>query len=240
MTDVGKWLDSLGLGQYAEAFEENAITWATLPELDHDLLKEVGVKPVGHRVAILKAIQSLDSDGGIPPGQHEQLSPSRQPTPTGEAERRQLTVMFCDLVGSTALSGKLDPEDLREVITSFQDKCREAIDRYSGFIARYMGDGMLVYFGYPQAHEDDAERAVRAGLAIVRSMAELNAGIGKHHEIVLAVRVGVATGPVVVGDIVGEGAAEEAAAVGETRAERHRAAGPGVASDARGRRREPL
>ena len=216
MTDVGQWLDSLGLGQYAEAFEENAIVWVTLPELDHDLLKEVGVKPVGHRVAILKAIQSLDSDGGIPPGQHEQLSRSRHPTPTGEAERRQLTVMFCDLVGSTTLSAKLDPEDMREVITSFQDASREAIQQYAGFIARYMGDGMLVYFGYPQAHEDDAERAVRAGLAIVRSMAELNTGIGKRYEVVLAVRVGVATGPVVVGDIVGEGAAEEAAVVGET------------------------
>jgi class 3 adenylate cyclase/predicted ATPase len=133
-----------------------------------------------------------------------------------EAERRQLTVMFCDLVGSTALSTKLDPEDLREVITSFQDTCREAIQRYAGFIARYMGDGMLVYYGYPQAHEDDAERAVRAGLDIVRSMADLNAEIGKRHEVVLAVRVGVATGSVVVGDIVGEGAAEEAAVVGET------------------------
>jgi class 3 adenylate cyclase/predicted ATPase len=133
-----------------------------------------------------------------------------------EAERRQLTVMFCDLVGSTALSTKLDPEDMREVITSFQDKCRQAIRQYGGFIARYMGDGMLVYFGYPQAHEDDAERAVRAGLAIVRSMAELNVEIGKRYEVVLAVRVGVATGLVVVGDIVGEGAAEEAAVVGET------------------------
>jgi predicted ATPase/class 3 adenylate cyclase len=124
--------------------------------------------------------------------------------------------MFCDLVGSTELSTKLDPEDMREVIISFQDTSREAIQQYAGFIARYMGDGMLVYFGYPQAHEDDAERAVRAGLAIVRSMAKLNAGIGKLHEVVLAVRVGVATGSVVVGDIIGEGAAEEAAVVGET------------------------
>ena len=128
-----------------------------------------------------------------------------------EAERRQLTVMFCDLVGSTALSTTLDPEDLREVITSFQDECRGAIQQYAGFIARYMGDGMLVYFGYPQAHEDDAERAARAGLDIVRSMVELNAGIGKQYQVVLAVRIGVATGSVVVGDIVGEGAAEEAA-----------------------------
>ncbi len=136
--------------------------------------------------------------------------------PPADAERRQLTVMFCDLVGSTALSAKLDAEDLREVITAFQDQCRAAIEHYAGFIARYMGDGMLVYFGYPQAHEDDAERAARAGLDIVRSMAELNIEFGRRHEIMLAVRVGVATGPVVVGDIVGKGAAEEAAVVGET------------------------
>jgi class 3 adenylate cyclase len=118
-----------------------------------------------------------------------------------------LTVLFCDLVGSTALSTRLDPEDMREVITSFQDTCREAIQRYAGFIARYMGDGILVYFGYPQAHEDEAERAVRAGLAIVRSMAQLNADVGKRYEAVLAVRIGVATGSVVVGDIIGEGVA---------------------------------
>jgi class 3 adenylate cyclase/tetratricopeptide (TPR) repeat protein len=133
-----------------------------------------------------------------------------------EAERRQLTVMFCDLVGSTALSTRMDPEDLRDVITSFQDKCREAISRYDGFIARYMGDGMLVYFGYPQAHEEDAERAIRAGLDVLASVASLNADVGKTHNAVLAIRVGVATGPVVVGDMIGEGAAEEAAVVGET------------------------
>ena len=133
-----------------------------------------------------------------------------------DAERRQLTVMFCDLVGSTALSTRLDPEDLREVITAFQNRCREAIQRYQGFIARYMGDGILVYFGYPQAHEDDAERAVRAGLDIVQSMAALNAEVGNAHGFELAVRVGVTTGTVVVGDIIGEGAAEEAAVVGET------------------------
>ena len=140
------------------------------------------------------------------------------PTPPkpAEAERRQLTVMFCDLVGSTALSTKMDPEDLRDVITSFQDKCREAIGRYDGFIARYMGDGTLVYFGYPQAHEDDAERAVRAGLDVLGSVASLNADVGKKHGVLLAVRIGVGTGPVVVGDMIGEGAAEEAAVVGET------------------------
>ena len=144
-------------------------------------------------------------------------SPSKPAEPAlTEAERRQLTVMFCDLVGSTALSTSLDPEDLREVITAFQNRCREAIQRYQGFIARYMGDGILVYFGYPQAHEEDAERAARAGLEIVRSMTALNADVGNAYGLELAVRVGVTTGPVVVGDIIGEGAAEEAAVVGET------------------------
>jgi class 3 adenylate cyclase/predicted ATPase len=210
MADVGQWLGSLGLGQYADAFEENAIGWSLLPKLDHELLKEIGVTVVGHRMQILEAAGALDSEPPLP------QPVSAPPIASGDAERRQLTVMFCDLVGSTTLSTKLDPEEMREVITSFQDTSREAIQQYAGFIARYMGDGMLVYFGYPQAHEDDAERAVRAGLAIVRSMAELNTGIGKRYDVVLAVRVGVATGPVVVGDIVGEGAAEEAAVVGET------------------------
>jgi class 3 adenylate cyclase/predicted ATPase len=217
MTNVQEWLDSLGLGQYAAAFVENCIEWEHLPDLDHEVLQSIGVKAAGHRMTILKAIANLDVDTDATPTQQRKTpSPAAQSTPTGEAERRQLTVMFCDLVGSTALSAKLDPEDLREVITSFQDQCREAIEQYAGFIARYMGDGMLVYFGYPQAHEDDAERAARAGLDIVRSMAELNTEFGRLHEVVLAVRVGVATGAVVVGDIVGEGAAEEAAVVGET------------------------
>ncbi len=132
------------------------------------------------------------------------------------AERRQLTVMFCDLVGSTALSTHLDPEDLRDVIGAFQDLCREAIARYEGFIARYMGDGLLVYFGYPQATEQDAERAAFAGLDILAAMPGLNVAAGARHGVELAVRIGVATGPVVVGDIVGEGAAEEAAVHGET------------------------
>ncbi len=138
------------------------------------------------------------------------------PANSPEAERRQLTVMFCDLVGSTALSTQMDPEDLRDVITGFQDCCREAIEHYEGFIARYMGDGVLVYFGYPQAHENDAERATRAGLDIIEAMARLNAGVGTAHGVDLSVRIGVATGPVIVGDFVGEGAAEEAAVVGET------------------------
>ncbi len=214
---VTKWLEQLGLGHYATAFAENDIDWELLPELDQETLIHIGITSAGHRLRIIKAAKSIQADsGGVTQSVGSAVESPDPPASRGEAERRQLTVMFCDLVGSTAFSTQLDPEDLRDVITSFQDKCRKAIQRYEGFIARYMGDGMLVYFGYPQAHEDDAERAVRAGLAIVRSMAELNAGIGKLHEVVLAVRVGVATGSVVVGDIVGEGAAEEAAVVGET------------------------
>ena len=133
-----------------------------------------------------------------------------------EAERRQLTVMFCDLVGSTALSTGMDPEDLRDVIASYQSSCSTAIRRYDGFVAKYMGDGILVYFGYPRAHEDEAERSVRAGLDIVDAMAELNAAIGRPPGVELAVRIGIATGPVIVGDQIGEGTASETAVVGET------------------------
>jgi len=141
---------------------------------------------------------------------------SGNPSAVTEAERRQLTVMFCDLEGSTELAARMDPEDLRDIITRYQDTCRASIVRYDGFVARYMGDGLLVYFGYPQAHEDDPARAVRAGLDIVRSMSGLNAELGNISRINLAVRIGIATGPVVVGDLIGEGASEEAAVVGET------------------------
>ena len=154
MTDIGHWLESLDLGRYRDAFDDHAVTWATLPELDHDLLKEIGVKPVGHRIAILKAIQCLKDDDVVASGYQTRDPDSSSFATTGEAERRQLTVVFCDLVGSTALSARLDPEDMREVIASFQDISREVIEEYAGFIARYMGDGLLVYFGYPQAHED--------------------------------------------------------------------------------------
>jgi class 3 adenylate cyclase/predicted ATPase len=218
MSDVAQWLGELGLGQYAAAFHDNDIEFELLPRLTDEQLKELGVSSMGHRMKILAAIEKSSGQPGKSLAGPEPSDDAKEPTIAQrvDAERRQLTVMFCDLVGSTALSTKFDPEDLSELITSFQDRCRQAIKQYQGFIARYMGDGILVYFGYPQAHEDDAERAVRAGLAIVRSMAELNAEIGRRHEVVLAVRVGVATGLVVVGDIIGEGVAEEAAVVGET------------------------
>src|SRR5262249_22180780 len=129
-----------------------------------------------------------------------------------EAERRQLTVMFCDLIDSTALSRRLDAEDYRDLIRSYQDACAGVVARFDGFIARFMGDGVLVYFGWPRAHEDDAERAINAGLGITDAVQALGSGNGAS----LAVRIGIATGRVVVGDIVGEGAAQEAAIAGET------------------------
>jgi len=211
--DIDQWLKGLGLSKYSELFAENEVDLEVLPDLTEQDLKDLAI-PLGHRKKLLKAIAMFSANAEKIGHMTEPAAVS--PSAHAEAERRQLTVMFCDLVGSTALSTQLDPEDLREVIASFQDKCRQSVQRYAGFIAKYMGDGVLVYFGYPQAHEDDAERSVRASLDIVRSMAELNTAISKRHKVLLAVRVGVATGPVVVGDIVGEGPAEEAVVVGET------------------------
>ena len=119
----------------------------------------------------------------------------------GSAERRQLTVMFCDLVGSTALSARLDPEDMREIVSAYHHRCADVIGKSGGFVAKYMGDGVLAYFGYPQAHEDDAERAVRCGLALVEARADFKTS----HGATLQVRIGIATGVVVVGDLIGDG-----------------------------------
>src|SRR5271170_3977023 len=151
--DVGDWLRSLGLGQYDAAFRDNEIDGEVLPKLTGEDLKELGVGALGHRRKILSAIAELHASAAAP-------APA-------QAERRRLTVMFCDLVGSTALSGRLDPEDLREVIRAYQDACSGAVARYDGFVAKFVGDGVLAYFGFPRAHEDDAERAARAGLDIV-------------------------------------------------------------------------
>lgn len=217
MDDITQWLDRHGLSKYAQVFKDNELTVGILSELDEADLRELGL-PMGPRKLILKMMRAAGSPPTVPDTPEAALRErlAERVAVNGKAERRQLTVMFCDLVGSTALSTQMDPEDLRDLITSFQDKCRESIRRYDGFIARYMGDGLLVYFGYPQAHENDAERATRAGLDIVESMASLNENVGEAHGAELAVRVGVATGPVVVGDMIGEGAAEEAAVVGET------------------------
>jgi class 3 adenylate cyclase/predicted ATPase len=191
--DVGDWLRSLGLEQYEAAFRENAIDDAVIADLTEDHLREIGI-PLGARIKLLKAIAALNE-------RTETIAPTgigRSVPLVEAAERRQVTVMFCDLVGSTALAASMDPEDLREVISAYQKCAAETVRRFDGFVARYMGDGVLVYFGYPQAHEDDAERAAHAGLELVAAVAKL--GI----RVQLQTRVGIATGLVVVGDIVQE------------------------------------
>ena len=210
--DVVVWLRSLGLGKYEAAFRENDIDETVLPGLTHETLKELGVASIGHRVKLLDAIAALRSDASGKASTLDAATASTSPNahPADRAERRQVTVMFSDLVGSTALSARMDPEDLREVISAYQKCVAETVGRFGGFVAKYMGDGVLVYFGYPQAHEDDAERAVRAGLELVAAVTGL-----KTHA-ALQTRVGIATGLVVVGDLIGSGASQEQAIVGET------------------------
>ena len=202
--DVASWLQQLGLAQYEPAFRDNEVDGDVLPDLTAEDLIGLGVTLVGHRRKLLSAIAAL---GATAPAPAQTTTPASVPPPASvpaRAERRQLTVMFCDLVASTALSTGMDPEDLRDVIASYQSRCSAAIRRYDGFVAKYMGDGILVYFGYPRAHEDEAERSVRAGLDVVEAMAELNAAVPRPPGVELAVRIGIATGPVIVGDQIGE------------------------------------
>ena len=207
--DIGGWLRSLGLEKYEAAFRENEIDDTVLPNLTAEDLKDLGVGIVGHRRKLLDAIAALHSEA-------EAKAALTEAPQTGDrsakdtAERRQVTVMFSDLVGSTALAARMDPEDLREVISAYQKCVAETVRRFGGFVAKYMGDGVLVYFGYPQAHEDDAERAVRAGLELVAAVNVLKTSP------LLQTRVGVATGLVVVGDLIGSGEAQERGIVGET------------------------
>ena len=211
--DLGGWLRSLGLERYEAAFRENEIDETVLPSLTHETLKELGVDAVGHRLKLLDAIALLRTDRGAKPPSADAASTSAAPSapPEDRAERRQVTVMFSDLVGSTALSARMDPEDLREIISAYQKCVAETVQRFGGFVAKYMGDGVLIFFGYPQAHEDDAERAVRAGLQLVAAVGDL-----KTTRAPLQTRVGIATGLVVVGDLVGSGEAQERGIVGET------------------------
>jgi class 3 adenylate cyclase/tetratricopeptide (TPR) repeat protein len=205
MQHVAEWLQKLGLDQYVQRFVENDINFAILPHLTDQDLRELGVKSLGHRRQLLLAIAEISDV------QKDTASPPSTPiAPHETAERRQVTVMFSDLVGSTALSTRMDPEDLREVISAYQKCVAETVLRFGGFVAKYMGDGVLIYFGYPQAHEDDAERAVRAALELVVAVGAL-----KTHT-PLQTRVGIATGLVVVGDLIGSGASQEQAIVGET------------------------
>src|SRR5262249_4496512 len=210
--DVVVWLRGLGLGKYEAAFRENKIDERVLPNLTQEDLKELGVTALGHRRILLDAIAALRADACGKDPSVDAATPSGTPSPHPEdrAERRQVTVMFSDLVGSTALSARIDPEDLREVISAYQTCVAETVGRMGGFIAKFMGDGVLVYFGYPHAHEDDAERAVRAGLELIVAVSDL-----KTHA-PLQTRVGIATGLVVVGDLIGSGASQEHAIVGET------------------------
>jgi class 3 adenylate cyclase len=206
--DIVVWLRSLGL---EAAFRENEIDETVLPSLTEEHLKQLGVTALGHRVKMLDAIAALrNASGKTPSVDAATASSAPSPHPEDRAERRQVTVMFSDLVGSTALSARMDPEDLREVISAYQKCVADTVQRFGGFVAKYMGDGVLIYFGYPQAHEDDAERAVRAGLELVAAVGGL-----KTYE-PLQTRVGIATGLVVVGDLIGSGASQEQAIVGET------------------------
>ena len=204
MQQIVDLLQKLGLGQYAQRFAENEINFAILADLTDQDLQEIGVTSLGHRGQLLRAIAELK--GAPEPG----MAAAAPVAPHDTAERRQVTVMFSDLVGSTPLSARMDCEDLREVILAYRKCVAETVGRFDGFVAKYMGDGVLIYFGYPQAHEDDAERAVRAGLELVAAVAAL-----KTHA-PLQTRVGIATGLVVVGDLFGAGASREQAIVGET------------------------
>ena len=206
--DISDWLEGLGLDKYSALFADNDIGFDILPDLSQELLKELGVSSFGDRVRLLKAVETLDTNAYPAVSEAEILAPSRPV----EAERRHLTVMFCDLVGSTAMSQDLDPEDMRDVIRSYQNTVAGEIVRYEGHVAKFMGDGVMAFFGYPQAHEDDPERAIRSGLSIVTAVPSISVE-GKKG---LQVRVGIATGQVVVGDLVGEGAAQEEAVVGDT------------------------
>ena len=200
--EIREWLEGIGLAKYAKAFAENEIDFEVLRHLGEGDLRELGL-PMGPRKKLLAAIAELDA-------------PAPAPIPvdahTREGERRQLTVMIVDLVGSTELSGCLDPEEMHEVLRRYQDAVTGAVARYQGHVAKFMGDGVIVYFGYPKAHEDEAERSVRAGLNIVDGIAALEPAAGAP----LACRIGIATGQVVVGHLIGEGAAQEEAVTGET------------------------
>jgi class 3 adenylate cyclase/predicted ATPase len=205
--DVSIWLRGLGLEDYIQAFQANHIDAEVLPRLTADDLTAIGITSVGHRRKLLHAIAALDQ--GRAPAATEPTTVAARPL---EAERRQLTVLICDLVGSTELAARLDPEDLRGVMAAYHRCTAAVIERFEGHVAKYLGDGVLAYFGWPQAHEDDAERAVRAGLELVEAVGRLEL----EEDVRLQARVGIATGQVVVGDLVGAGAARDEAVVGDT------------------------
>jgi class 3 adenylate cyclase len=216
VNDVTEWLAALGLEQHAQTFAENDINFDLLASLDHEVLQAIGIKSAGHRMTILKAAAALGDECIETNKQNtaENAGDSRNAinNAINEAEHRQLTVMFCDLADSTELSGRLDAEAYRDLILAYQAICTRCVERYEGYVARFFGDGMLVYFGYPRAHEDETQRAIHAGLEILDG---LNSD-ERSQCLNLAVRIGIATGPVVVGDIIGDGASQESAVIGET------------------------
>jgi class 3 adenylate cyclase len=226
MQQIADWLKKLGMSEYAERFAENRIDLSVLCHLTDQDLKDIGVL-LGDRRKMLAAIAELAGAVPAAPEPTAEIEPKAQDS----AERRQLTVMFTDLVGSTALSTKLDPEDLRSVIGAYHQRVAETVARFDGFVAKYMGDGVLVYFGYPHAHEDDAERAIRAGLALIEAVGNLRA------QEPLQLRIGVATGLVVVGDIVGSGEALETRGCGRDPQSGRSSAGDRHAECRRHRRR---
>ncbi len=205
--DIREWLEALGLGKYAETFIENDVDIRALPHLNRDDLKELGVS-LGHRKVILAAISELNTGDEV----ERRAEVATWPTLGGlEAEQRQLTLMFCDLVDSTALSLRIDPEDLREVMRRYQDAVAGAVVRYGGHVAKFLGDGVMAYFGWPQAYEDQADRAIRASLDALSAVQNLTLDNGES----LQARVGIASGGVVVGDIIGDTASEAEAVTGE-------------------------
>jgi class 3 adenylate cyclase len=208
MSNVRAWLAGIGLGQYADAFETNDVEMDLLKDVDEQTLKDIGVTSAGHRLRLRNAIAKL----ALAPTSDVKDANSAVTAPevaAASGERRQLTVMFCDLVGSTALSEKLDPEELRSLLHAYRTRCGDVIARYDGFVARYVGDGSLTYFGWPTAHEEDAERAVRAALEIAQTVKWASTTED------LSVRIGIATGPVVVGEQAGLGE-QSKLAVGST------------------------
>jgi class 3 adenylate cyclase len=207
--EIANWLNKLGMSEYTQRFAEHRIDFSVLPDLSDQDLEKMGVV-LGDRRKILRAIAALSDSGDAAQKTTVPAHATSAVRSRDAAERRQVTVMFSDLVGSTALSARMDPEDLREVISAYQKCVAETVQRFGGFVAKYMGDGVLVYFGYPQAHEDDAERAVRAGLELIQAVGGLKSSAP------LRTRVGIATGLVVVGDLVGTGEAQERGIVGET------------------------
>jgi class 3 adenylate cyclase len=225
--DIRVWLENLGLGKYGDAFVGNDVGTDVLAYLTKDDLEKLGVS-LGNRLRLLKVIgaefagapqtvasqtTATEATTAVATDPTDTLQP--EPQPSSEGERRPLTVMFCDMADSTALSARLDPEDLQDVIRAYQVSCTTLIQDFDGFVAKYMGDGILVYFGYPKSLERDAERAVRSALAIVEAMAELNRTLGRDKDIEIAVRIGISTGVVMVGEVVGEGMAQERTVIGE-------------------------